>query len=59
MNPTSIRKNAGLTPGLDQWVGDLVLPCAMCGVGRRCGSDAILLWLWCRLAAVTLIRPLA
>ena len=25
------------------------------GVGRRCGSDPRLLWLWCRLAAVALI----
>ena len=30
-----------------------------CGVGRRCGSDPVLLWLWCRLAATALIRPLA
>ena len=30
-----------------------------CGVGRRHGSDLVLLWLWCRLAAVALIRPLA
>ena len=31
-----------------------------CGVGRRCGSDPVLLWLWCRLAAaVAPIRPLA
>ena len=30
-----------------------------CGVGRRFGSDLALLWLWCRLAAVALIRPLA
>ena len=29
-----------------------------CGVGRRCGSDPELLWLWCRLAAVALIGPL-
>ena len=28
-----------------------------CGVGRRQGSD--LAWLWCRLAAVAPIRPLA
>ena len=27
------------------------------GVGRRHGSDATLLWLWCKLAA--LIQPLA
>ena len=30
-----------------------------CGVGRRRGSDPVLLWLWCRLADVALIGPLA
>ena len=30
-----------------------------CGIGCRHGSDLALLWLWCRLAAVALIRPLA
>ena len=30
-----------------------------CGVGRRCSSDPELLWLWRRLAAAALIRPLA
>ena len=30
-----------------------------CGVGGRHGSDLLLLWLWCRLAAAALIRPLA
>jgi len=30
-----------------------------CGVARRHGSDLALLWLWGRLAAVALIRPLA
>ena len=29
------------------------------GVGCRCGWDPTLLWLWCRLAAVVLIQPLA
>ena len=29
-----------------------------CGVGRRHGLDPTWLWLWCRLAAVALIRPL-
>ena len=33
--------------------------CHELGVGRRCGSDPELLWLWRRLAAVALIRPLA
>ena len=30
-----------------------------CGVGHRHGSHLALLWLWCRPAAVALIRPLA
>ena len=30
-----------------------------CGVGNRCGSDPVLLWLWHRLVAVALLRPLA
>ena len=29
------------------------------GVGRRCGLDPVLLWLWCRPAATAAIRPLA
>ena len=28
-------------------------------MGRRCGSDPTLLWLWRRPAATALIRPLA
>ena len=30
-----------------------------CGVGRRCGSDPLFLWLWRRQADVAPIRPLA
>ena len=30
-----------------------------CGVGHRCGSDLVLLWLWGRPAATAPIRPLA
>ena len=30
-----------------------------CGVDCRHGSDLVLLWLWCRSAAVASIRPLA
>ena len=33
--------------------------CVSCGVGRRLGSEPELLWLWCRLVATALIRPLA
>ena len=30
-----------------------------CGLGHRHSSDPALLWLWCSLAAVAPIRPLA
>ena len=30
-----------------------------CGVGRRCGLDPMLLWLWCRPVAMALIGPSA
>ena len=30
-----------------------------CGVGRRRGSDPVLLWLWCRPVTTAPIRPLA
>ena len=30
-----------------------------CGVGHRRGSDLVLLWLWCRLAATAPVGPLA
>ena len=29
------------------------------GVGGRYGSDPVLPWLWCRLAAAALVQPLA
>ena len=30
-----------------------------CGVGHRCSSDLVWLWLWCRPVATAPIRPLA
>ena len=30
-----------------------------CGIGHRCGSDLVWLWLWCRPTAAAPIRPLA
>ena len=52
-NSTRIHEHVGSIPGLTQWVKDL----ALC-VGRRCSPDAVLLWLWPRLAAIALIRLL-
>ena len=52
-NPTTI---VGSIPGLTLWVRD---PAALsCGIDRRQGSDLALLWVWCRLAAIALIRLL-
>ena len=53
MNPTRNHEVVGLIPGLTQWVKDLAL------VLPLPSEDPALLWLWCRLAAVALIRPLA
>ena len=55
-NQTTIHEDAGSIPGS---VGEGFGVAMSCGVGQRHGLDPMLLWLWCRLAAVALIQPLA
>ena len=52
MNLTSIHEDVGSIPGLTGIA-------MSCGIGYRLSLDPMLLWLWCRPAAVALIRPLA
>ena len=47
-----------MIPGLAQ-VGKGSSVALSCGVSHRCSSDPPLLRLWCRTAAVALVRPLA
>ena len=55
-NPTRNHEVEGLIPGLAQWVKGSIVAMS-CGVGRRCASDLVLLWLW--LAAIAPTGPLA
>ena len=57
-NPTRNHGVSGSIPGLAQRIKDPAVAVS-CGVGRRCGSDPTLLWLWCRPAATAPIRALA
>ena len=53
----SDREDVGSIPGLAQWVKGLALK--SCGICPRRGLDPGWLCLWCRLAAVAPILPLA
>ena len=56
-NWTGIHEGLDSVTGLAQWGKNPAAP--SWGVGRWCSSEPVLLWLWCRLAAAALIRPLA
>ena len=57
-NPTKNHEVAGSVPGLAQWVKGSGVAVTF-GVGCRHSLDPALLWLWRRLVATALIRPLA
>ena len=52
-NPTSICKDAGLIPGLSQWVEDP----ALLQAGHRCSLNLASLWLWCWLQLQLWLLP--
>ena len=54
LNLASIHEDTGLITGPTQKVKGSGIA-ASCGIGHRCGSGLMLLWLWCRLAAAALI----
>ena len=48
----------GFIPAEPQWEHQGCSLEASCSVSHRCSLEPALLWLWCRLAAAALIRPL-
>ena len=57
-NSPSTHEDAGLIPGLAQWIKGSGVATSY-GIGCGYGSDLVLLWLWRRPTAMALIQPLA
>ena len=61
----SLLEDAGLTPSLPRWIKDPAchshsnMESKPEGIGRRCGPDPMLLWLWCRPAAAGAVQLLS
>ena len=53
-NPNSIHEDVGSIRGFTQWGWESGFAMS-CGIGHRRGLDPMLLWLWHRPAAVTVI----
>ena len=58
MNQISIHEDTGSIPGSSQCIKGFGIALSY-GVGRSCGVDLVLLWLWCKPAAASLIQFLA
>ena len=58
IHPTRIHEDVGAIPGFISVSRGSSIAMSQ-GVGHRCGSDPMLLWLWCGPAAIALIGPLA
>ena len=57
-NPTQCSEGCRFDPWPHS-VGEAFGVAVSCGLDHRCNADPLFLWLWCSLAAVAPIQPLA